>query len=323
MIKMGANAIEEKMASLMNLEQEWRDEEDEDYREDLSDDELEEELKSLPAGLSEIQERFIESLKEEVAQGGPLEVVPQAVERGPQMLPVRNQCTDIPGHVTCFKELNGLIHGGIIKAPTYSLTCRAFRLVYMYRYHGSHKKKRDEIREAVVAGVCEQKDSSGRIINTWSTASGLPLNYVDKNYYSSTSISLPPSAIWMTLEKKSDHGRWKRAWFGYYFPPDWGIISSPDKGRPIYEHWGSLGGNYIWDKHPPGAAAVESPFYNQQFSCSEGYVICTPYIKVFHPDPNMKEVIVHMMGAYRHQSQRRTDLRFYGRDAQWYCKTFK
>jgi hypothetical protein len=37
MIKMGANAIEEKMASLMNLEQEWRDEEDEDYREDLSD----------------------------------------------------------------------------------------------------------------------------------------------------------------------------------------------------------------------------------------------------------------------------------------------
>jgi F0F1-type ATP synthase membrane subunit b/b' len=90
MIKMGANAIEEK------------------YREDLSD-ELEEELKSLPAGLSEIQERFIESLKEEVAQG-PLEAVPQAVERG-QMLPVRNQCTDIPGHVTCFKELNGLIHG--------------------------------------------------------------------------------------------------------------------------------------------------------------------------------------------------------------------
>lgn len=318
---MGANAIDEKMALVMNLEQEWRDEEDEDYREDLSD-ELEEELESSPAGLSEVQERFFESVKEEVAKGGPLEVVPLAVERGRQMLPVRNQCTDIPGHVTCFKELNGLIHGGIIKAPTYTLTCRVFRLIYMRRYHGTHKKKRDEIREVVVAGVCEQKDSSGRVINTWSTASGLPLKYVDKKYFSSTSISLPPGAIRNILAEKKGK-RWKRDWFGYYFPNGWGWESPDTGGQPTYEHWGSLRGEYIWDRHPSGAASVESPFYNPQFSCDEGFVICTPYIKVFHPDPNMKEVIVHMMGAYRHQSQRKTAVRFYGRHAQWYCKTFK
>jgi len=126
---MDADAVDEKMALVMNLRQEWiyADEED---RGDMFE-ELEEELKSLPAGLSEVQERFFESLKGEVAQGRPLEAMPQAVERGRQMLPVRNQCTDIPGHVTCFKELNGLIHGGLIKAPTYTLTCRAFRLEYM------------------------------------------------------------------------------------------------------------------------------------------------------------------------------------------------
>jgi hypothetical protein len=177
----------------------------------------------------------------------------------------------------------------------------------MRRYHGSHKKKRDEIREVVVAGVCEQKDSSGRVINTWSTASGLPLKYVDKKYFSSTSISLPPGAIRNILAEKKGK-RWNRAWFGYYFPNGWGWESPDTGGQPTYEHWGSLRGEYIWEKHPPGASAVESP---------------TPYIKVFHPDPNMKEMTAWMIGAYRHQSQRKTAVNFYGRSAQWYCKTFK
>lgn len=238
-----------------------------------------------------------------------------------QMLPVRNQCTDISGHVT-FKEQNGLIHGGIVVAPNYTLTCRGFRLEWMDRYRGSHSYKRDEHREVVVAGVCEQKRHSGQIIDTWSTASHLPLRYIDKGYYSSTSISLPQSAIQRIIYDKGKHGRRHWRWFGYYIPESWGWNSAPDTGNPTYEYWGELGGEYIWDKHPSGAASIESPFSNPQYSCTPGYVICTPYIKVYHPDPNMDKMTVQMIGAYRQQSQRKTAVSFYGRDAQWYSRSY-
>ena len=309
---MDMNAIDAKMASLMNLRQEWIDK---GFPAD-SRNELKSELKSSPAEL-EIHKKLVESLEYEVDQGD----VPLVAERGPQMLPIRNRCTDIPGHVTCFKELNGLVHGGIIKAPTYTLTCRAFRLVWMKRRKKKIGGNYYEKREVVVAGVCEQKDSSGGIINTWSTATGLPLKdwYIGKQYYYySTSISLPPSAI-RKLEEKKKGG----IWFGYYIPDGWGWQDASDTGQPTYDHWGKLKGEYIWNRYPSGAASVESPFFNQQFSCSEGYVICTPYIKVYHPDPNMKETSVWMIGAFRHQDQRKKGgVKFYGRSARWYCRTF-
>ena len=173
MIKRDANAIDARMASLMNLRQKWIDK---GFPAD-SRNELKSELKSAPAEL-EIHKKLVEDLEYEVDQGD----VPLVAERGPQMLPVRNRCTDIPGHVTCFKEHNGLIHGGIIKAPTYTLTCRAFRLVWMKRKKKKIGGNYYEKREVVVAGVCEQKDSSSGIINTWSTATGLPLKdwYIGK-----------------------------------------------------------------------------------------------------------------------------------------------
>ena len=316
---MDMNAIDARMASLMNLRQEWIDK---GFPAD-SRNELKKELKSFPAEL-EIHKKFVEDIEYAVDQGE----VPLVAERGPQMLPVRNRCTDIPGHVTCFKEHNGLIHGGIIKAPTYTLTCRAFRLGYIKRYEEKRpfiRKIRKERTEAVVAGVCEQRNQSNKIINPpWSTASKMPLKYIDKSYYSSVSISLPTPAIRNVLNEK--RVGWKRAWFGYYFPNGWSVKNTsdmPDTGQPTYAWWKNLKGKYMWDYHPSHASCIESAFYNNPEKCSEGFVICTPYIKIFHPDPNMKETVVWMIGAYRHQKRGKNKVEYYNRSAQWYCKTFR
>ena len=274
-------------------------------------------IKNFPQCL-EIHRRFLESLQSELDRGK----VESVAETGRLMLPPRNRCSDIPGHVTCFKTHNGLVHGGVVTMPNGTLVCRAYRLTYMRRYHGSHGKKRDEHREAVVAGVCEKKDLSGRVVERWSTADGLPLQFVSKAYYSSTSAGLPSPAVQRILYEKKGK-RWNMAWFGYYFPNGWNWVTGYDNGSPTYEHWPSLGGAFIWDYPPAHHTGVESPTYNFQESCTPGFVICSSYLKVFHPDPTSSEAIVWLIGAYRNQSQRKTAVVFHGRYAKWYAKTFR
>jgi hypothetical protein len=96
-----------------------------------------------------------------------------------------------------------------------------------------------------------------------------------------------------------------------------------------------LGGAYFWDYSPAHNTAVESPTYNFQEHCTPGFVICTSYLKVFHPVATSKEAIVFLIGAYRHQYQgptkvnfhvrhkRQAPVKFYGRHAKWYVKTFR
>jgi len=305
--------IDNRLAVLMNLRHQWIAR---GFPVKLAD-EMRDRINNFSQCL-DIHRKFLEGLEFELNQGK-VELVTGEERR---ILPPRNFCSDIPGHVTCFKEHNGLIHGGVIKMPNGTLVCRAYRLTYMRRYHGSHSYKRDEHREAVAAGVCEKKDSAGKVVERWSTADILPLQFVSKGYYSSTSVGLPPPAVQRILYEK-DGKRWNMAWFGYYFPSGWDGVNGYDNGNPTYEHWSSLGGAYIWDFPPAHNTAVESPTYNFQENCTPGFVICSSYLKVFHPDPTSSEAIVCLIGAYRQQSQRKTAVNFHNRHAEWYVKTFR
>lgn len=239
-------------------------------------------------------------------------------------LPPRNICQDAPGHVQCFRYLDGLVHGGVITTPNFTVSCRAFRLVWMRRYKGT--KKRDEMREAVVAGVCQQKDPSGRPMRTWSTAGALPTKYIEKQrYFGSPDAPLPESAIRQVHFEKGKKGRWAAIWFGYYFPNGWGGGHAGDNRSPQYAHWGDLGGNYIWEKGPAGPASIESPTFSANPVCSAGYVICSAYLKVKHPNPKTRLISVEMVGILRRQEQRGTGVSEYVRAAApgWHHTTFE
>ena len=294
---MDVNAIiDEKMALVMNLRQKWIDE---GFPQGLRD-ELKKELKSSPAEL-EIHKKLVESLKYEVDQGD----VPLVAERGPQMLPIRNRCTDIPGHVTCFKEHNGLIHGGVVHAPDYLLRCKAYSFLHIRPTTGN-----SQTHTVVVAGVCDQKSPSGQVINTWSIAERL------KEYYSSTSISLPTTCF-----------KWNRTTYtsvGHYMPENTRPGESPDSGSPRRSYYDPPDNpSRLYQQAPSYENAVENALYTKRPICSEGFPICTPYIKVFHPDPNVKETIVFLMGAYREVWYNLGGSAKHERKAQWYCKTFR
>jgi len=237
-----------------------------------------------------------------------------------RMLPVRNQGTDIPGHVDVFKELNGLIHGGIIHTPGYTLVCKAYRYFVWTATQGG------ETHIDMAAGVCEQKDLSGKVINRWSTAARL------HQYYAGTSIVLPTTAVDSRSLRDSGNRKFKFKikippiyWYKYihgFYMPDLfrlnkeipSVNTLPDTGIP----WECFytGGKFA--HAPVPSNAVENPFLNQPAWCSEGFPICTPYIKIFSPMPGCKQTIVAMVGAFREQSGGT-----YRREAKWHCKTFQ
>ena len=240
--------------------------------------------------------------------------------QGGRMLPVRSQGTDIPGHVDVFKELNGLIHGGIIYTPTYTLVCKAYRYFVWTATQGS------ETHIDMVAGVCEQKDPSGKVIDRWSTAARL------HQYYAGTSIALPTTAVDSRSLRGSGRRKFKFKikippiyWYKYihgFYMPDLfqlnkeipSVNTLPDTGIP----WNCFYTRGKFARTPVPSNAVENPFFNQPAYCSEGFPICTPYIKIFSPAPECKQTIVAMVGAFREQSGS-----MYRREAGWHCKTFQ
>lgn len=315
--------IDKKLSTIMNLREKWLagNKIDNTVKQKIKD-----EIQTFPAAL-EVHEKLLKTLENE------LETVDQdprewacTVGRN-RMLPVRNNVKDIPGYVKGFTDYNGLVHGGTVQAPNFSITVRAYRLTWMRRYHGSSGHKRDEHREAVVAGIVEKRYGMG-FVEKFSTASYLPLKYVSKSYYNSISAALPTPGINCVYWKKKKR-RWTMDWVGFYFPNGWNNHAghAADNGQPSYAHWGSLGGAYFWDYTPSHATGVESPFYNPYISSSPGFVISTPYVKVFHLTPESNEMIVFLIGAARNQSQRKTCVNFFNRlpawpETGWYTRTF-
>ncbi len=216
--------------------------------------------------------------------------------------PPRNQCTEIPGHVKCFEELGGLIHGAEITTPTYTLTCRAFRQLYLFRYWG-RKKSRAETREVVVAGVCEQRNLQGAILRRWDTLSPIKTHQIDRTLWESTATPLPQDVV--RLVSQNGGKRKNKIFSGYYLPEGWSEVTFKDVSVPAdYRPFSPLGQKQAWNMTPALGASVESPRFEFQPQCSEGFVVCSAYLKILHPNPQSSEIQVEMVSARRRFSYR-------------------
>lgn len=269
-----------------------------------------------------------------------------ALSSAAHQLPARNSGTTSAKHVQLFTQNNGLIHGGIITIGSNKLVCRAFR--YFKRKAALAASSYIE----VVAGVCEQIDGNGRVVQKWTTAERLP------EMYQSTSQSLPTyacrddhnlgegegfyhsvqyaSALTQALKdlrKKATNGKKT-----FTLAP----IELPDDGQPdpaYYQgQFKAIGQSQlpfsrlfaILGHHfstPPGPdTAVENALYNNRPIGTKGYVINTPYISVFSLGPSVPVVIVSMIGVYREavlHFQGTPIMKRFERKAGWSVRSFR
>lgn len=290
-------------------------------------------IDALPVSL-DIHGEFLKSLKSEMEVDR--ELVPATVEGecGGPLLPVRNRGRNVQGHVELLDEHNGLIHGGRIYKKDYILECKAYRR-FDYRKNRYNSSNID-----VVAGVCEQRRPSGQVMETWSTARRLRENYT------AISNAFPEGAFAWTMKagaRSRGFSGFKLRFkinlklklnlnshtYGFYrsqlSAEDFrkafeGIAGKnaplvlPDNGRPdpaIYR-------SGYFERGPGWDTALENPFFNQQPSCAEGYPVCTPYIRIFAPHPDMDKTVVVMASAYREWLNNSV----YNREALYEVKTF-
>jgi len=228
---------------------------------------------------------FCQALPSETAQILKSSLSTKVVTDERVTLPVRNHGNDIPGHIKVFKEHNGLIHGGIVYKKNYTLVCKAYRY---FVYQNTNFID-------VVAGVCEQKNKEGKVINQWSTAPRLQPNYANN--------SLPFLDIAMLYNNYAGIITMQ----GFYIPSDWAqhVISKnghcPDNGLPLPGIYNPIIPAASFAKPPGYKIAIENALFNLLPTGGPGTPICTPYIKITAPHPDMKETIVQMVGVYREQ----------------------
>jgi hypothetical protein len=247
---------------------------------------------------------------------------------GPPSLPVRNRCVDINGHVECFRMNNGLIHGGIIQTPSFFLVCRAFRF-FIWKTVGKLFNG-DEYQTDVVAGICEKRDKQGGLLERW----GVDNRSIQ--VFNNYPLNLPTYAM------RYDRTNLKEiVQSGYYYPMRFNpfvssdfrehfkrgdkVIEVPDYAPPEYIPYNPPA-NFNAEFHqfkrsPTYETAVENALYNQPAICSDGFPICTQYIKVFSPSPKMGTVIVSLVSAYREKTLIGT-IATHNRHASWSVKTF-
>jgi hypothetical protein len=253
-------------------------------------------------------------------------------------LPVRNDVGNPAPHVQLVTEHGGLLHGGVITIGNHRVVCRAF----CYFRHTNNRTllgvgNGTSEKVHVVAGVCEQFGPSGRIGEAWSTADDL------KEMYRSTSQPLPDGA-WRVTGVEAGEGFYVTA-----VPSDVTKrmvldavrrkatpVTLPDDGVPDAQFYG---GADEFFKVPPGpAAALENALFNNDALGTDGWVIKTPYLAVFAPDParvmpDLRDphvpVIVAMAGAIRKAQwttdgkRQKTTMTHFTRSAQWRVRTFK
>lgn len=218
--------------------------------------------------------------------------------------PPRTSCVDIPGHVTCERKHNGLIHEAVVTAPDFTLHCRAFRHLWIKRYRGS--SSRAETREVVVAGVCDQRALDGRLIKRWSTLDPLETEKIDRKLWDSPEQTLPEPVVKL-ISRKKKKGRETKFFSGYYLPEGWKESAFSDAdATPGYEPFPPLGKEQAWNDADDRSSIV-SPLFAAKAQCSDGFVVCTPYLKILHPNPELSQVEVEMVSArlfFNHRSKK-------------------
>jgi hypothetical protein len=251
-------------------------------------------LTAMPEMWNELPEPVLEQLRAAPAQS---EAPPeQSLTMAAGQLPARNSGTTAR-HVQLFTQNNGLIHGGTIRIGSGALVCRAFRF---FNWEGL-------TRTDVVAGVCEQMDASGKVVQRWTTADRL------KEMYQSATQPLPGFAASTTPAGKT-HGFYvseqhiknvalavnKTLKTKKPFPP----VETPDNGTPattIYQgRADTLLGVMNPFSIPPGPdTAVENALFSTQPGATGGFIVKTPYLSVFSPTPQLPVVIVSMVTVSR------------------------
>lgn len=228
----------------------------------------------------------------------------ESMMKGAGQLPVRNAGSTTAKHVQLFTQSNGLVHGGVISIGSSRLVCRAFRF---YRSGNNHNLD-------VVAGVCEQMDASGKVVQRWTTAERLT------DMYQNTSQPLPAYACrydggsttgWMGFAGGQTEGFYHGERFATELMNAIRALTKPNLLRPRATKGGlpfevpDTGPHrdyYLKTSFstPPGPdTAVENALYDKLPTASAGYVINTPYLSVFSPSPLLPIVIVSMVGVYR------------------------
>ena len=287
---------------------------------------VEELVAALPVDFDKVQESDVPSLLARASQA-PASTESTALE-APVRLPVRNATATDASHVRLFTEYGGLVHGGVISIGKSRLVCRAFS----YFRHTSDRPllgPGQTQRVHVVAGVCEQFDPAGKVVQRWSTAEKL------QDVYQSTSQALPDQA-WR-VRNLLGTGE------GFYEAP-----LTPDATRNLFKTIQGSGYAPIADSGTPNAklysgsdffgvspgpdSALENALYRGQGSASSGWVINTPYLSVFSPSPQLSTVIVAMVGVYREASwttrgkpfkKLTTRMDRFTRKAQWSVRSFQ
>lgn len=218
--------------------------------------------------------------------------------------PPRSSCVDIPGHVTCERAHNGLIHGVTVNAPEFTLQCRAFRQLWIKRYRGS--SSRAETREVVVAGVCDQRALDGSLIKRWSTLEPLETKEIDRSLWSTADQELPEPVVTLISQRRKS-GRITKFFSAYYLPAGWTETAFNDADAPAgFEPFAPLGSFQAW-RGDEDKTSVISPLFEGEVECSDGFVVCTPYLKILHPNPELSEVEVEMVSGrlfFNHRSKK-------------------
>ncbi|MEM8993807.1 MAG: hypothetical protein AAGF23_03335 [Acidobacteriota bacterium] len=227
--------------------------------------------------------------------------------------PPRNRCTDVPGHVTCFTDRDGLIHGATVQTPDFTLTCRAFRRFWLQRFAAV------EAREIVVAGVCEKR-RGGVLVERWSTLDPLQTSPAfDRSPWASVDAALPAGAV----EVDQIYGNLYTTYTGFYLPAGWDGRAVSETSRPAaYDDFPRGGPVQAWTEAPARARSVESPLFDRTPHCGPGFVVCSAYLKILHPDARHRSVAVEMVSARRYFSFTPGTLKIFEYGAEFRRRTF-
>lgn len=250
-------------------------------------------------------------------------------------LPLRNATTSTASHVQLFTEHGGLVHGGVVTIGESRLVCRAFS---WFRHTATPRKLFGKFsapgtteRVHAVAGVCEQFDSSGAVVNRLSTAKQL-------------------TDVYRTTSQPLLDGAWRAAALlgtgeGFYVTAltrdavlrvvRGGNVVLPDTGVPDPRVYGD---NFFARSFGPNASP-ENALFDKRAVGTDGWVIKTPYLAVYAPDPRLVAprpslpyvpVIVAMLGVFRRgewttvRSKKKlvTTTKF-ERESEWTVRSFK
>lgn len=257
-----------------------------------------------------------------------------------QRIPVRHiHHNEIPKVRQLPDNRNGLIHGGIVLGEQFDLVCRAFR---WFRYEKIYfgKKSRGQWFALIeeVAGTCAIKDKAGNTIEKWSTGNCF------KQVYNNIEAYLPEEIChtyksFIVGNIQSRHYPYSTVKEGFYVSDrssekekmkeydavlrsyDYAYSDTAIPNESFYANCRSK--LYGGLKEEEQKAWMTDLKFNPDFSATPGFVINSPYIKVYAPENTNEALVilpaVYRKGSYIHSKRPVTEFKA---EANWQSKIF-